>query len=161
MVRLGLRFKLVHWACIGAFLCGCFPALVTATDVSFNRDIRPILSEHCFACHGLDAKQRKADLRLDLAESAQAERDGSFAIKPGDLHKSDLWQRINSTDPNEVMPPPATKKTLTAAQKETIRKWIEQGAAYQKHWAFETPATPAIPTVQQEAWIRNPVDRFI
>jgi hypothetical protein len=146
---------------LGMAFCGCFPSVVTAADVSFNRDIRPILSEHCFACHGLDAKQRKADLRLDLAESAQAERDGSFAIKPGDLAKSDLWQRINSTDPNEVMPPPATKKTLTAAQKETIRKWIEQGAAYQKHWAFETPAKPTLPAVKQETWIRNPVDRFI
>jgi hypothetical protein len=138
-----------------------FPAQATAGDISFNRDVRPILSEYCFACHGLDAKQRKADLRLDIPESAYAERDGGFAVRPGDVAQSDLWQRINSDDPLEMMPPPATKKKLTAAQKETIRQWINQGAPYQKHWAFEVPVKPAVPTATQEAWTRNPIDRFI
>ncbi|HEY2251977.1 MAG TPA: DUF1549 domain-containing protein, partial [Planctomycetaceae bacterium] len=145
-------------ACVVAAV---WPLVAQAGPISFNRDVRPILSENCFACHGFDAKQRKADLRLDLAEIAYAERDGDFPIKPGDLAKSDVWQRITSDDPNEVMPPPATKKKLTPAQKETIRQWIEQGAVYQKHWAFEAPVAAALPNVKQESWLRNPVDRFI
>src|SRR5262249_12190510 len=133
-LRVGNR---VFWA-----VAALIPSVATAGDVSFNRDIRPILAENCFACHGFCAKQGQGDLRPGGADSAFAERSGGFAIKPGDLEKSDVWQRINSTDPTEVMPPPAAKKTLTAAQKETIRKWIEQGAAYQKHWSFETPVQP-------------------
>jgi mono/diheme cytochrome c family protein len=137
------------------------PALATAAGVSFNRDIRPILSENCFACHGFDAKQRKADLRLDIAEGAFADRDGNFAIKPGDLAKSEVWRRILSEDPEEVMPPPKTKRTLTAEQKETVRRWIEQGAPYQKHWAFEAPVKVAEPAVKNGSWARTPVDRFL
>ena len=146
---------------IACFVTAAWPVIVHAGPISFNRDVRPILSENCFACHGFDAKQRKADLRLDLADAAFAERDGSFPVKPGDLTKSEVWQRINSEDPNEVMPPPATKKKLTAAQKEILRQWIEQGAAYQKHWAFEAPVAPELPKVKNEGWLRNPVDRFI
>ncbi|HLJ10929.1 MAG TPA: DUF1549 domain-containing protein, partial [Planctomycetaceae bacterium] len=148
-------FKL---ACV--WLAG-WPAIANAGEISFNRDVRPILSENCFACHGLDAKQRKANLRLDLSTSAFAEHDGSFPIKPGELEKSEVWQRINSDDPGEIMPPPATKKTLTSEQKATIRRWIEQGAKYQQHWAFESPVALTPPEVKQEGWLRNPVDRFI
>ncbi len=137
------------------------PLFVQAADVSFNRDIRPILSENCFACHGLDAKQRKADLRLDVAANALAERDGNFAIKPGDLAKSEVWQRISSDDPAEVMPPPATKKKLKPEQKEIIRRWIEAGAPYEKHWAFEPPAKSAEPAVKNDGWAKNTVDHFI
>lgn len=137
------------------------PFGAVAGEITFNRDIRPILSENCFACHGFDAKQRKADLRLDIAEGAFGEHDGNTPIKPGDLANSELWQRIISDDPQEVMPPPATKKTLTASQKETIRKWIEQGAVYQKHWAFELPVKVAEPNVKLANWARNSVDRFI
>jgi hypothetical protein len=137
------------------------PLAAQAGEVTFNRDIRPILSEYCFACHGFDAKQRKADLRLDLAESAFADRDGAVALKPGDLAKSDLWQRINSDDPNEVMPPPSTKKQLSAEQKKLIQQWIEQGAKYQKHWAFETPSKAHAPEVKNSGWGRNPIDQFI
>ncbi|HVV99976.1 MAG TPA: PSD1 and planctomycete cytochrome C domain-containing protein [Planctomycetaceae bacterium] len=138
-----------------------FPSTSSAADVTFNRDIRPILSENCFACHGFDAKKRKAELRLDTAEGASADHEGTVAIKPRDLNASELWQRINSDDPNEVMPPPSTKKTLTAAQKDLLRRWIEQGAAYQKHWAFEAPVKSPEPAVKTEGWARNPVDRFI
>lgn len=147
---------------IGTLLClFSSPLTGTAADITFNRDIRPILSENCFACHGFDAKQRKGDLRLDVESGAFAERDGSTPVKPGDLANSELWHRIISEDPQEVMPPPATKKTLTAAQKETIKKWIEQGAKYQKHWAFEAPVKAAEPDVKQANWARNAVDRFI
>lgn len=137
----------------------CVPA--RADEISFNRDIRPILSANCFACHGFDAKQRKADLRLDVADSALAERDGQVAIKPGDLSKSEMWRRLTADDPDVVMPPPSTKKHLTVEQKATIRKWIEQGAPFQKHWAFETPAKPADPPVKNAMWSKNSIDRFV
>ncbi|MDB5339843.1 MAG: hypothetical protein JWN70_5462, partial [Planctomycetaceae bacterium] len=139
----------------------CLPHSASAEDISFNRDVRPILSEYCFACHGFDAKQRKADLRLDVAEGAYAERDGDTPLKPGNLMESELWLRVISDNPEEIMPPPATKKKLTPEHKEILRKWIEQGAKYQKHWAFEVPVKPAEPTVKNMAWARNPVDRFI
>src|SRR4051812_34295915 len=126
-----------------------------AADLSFNRDIRPILSDKCFACHGTDAKKRKGDRRIDTAEGAMAEKDGVQAVKPGDLAGSEAWRRITTDDPEEIMPPPKAQKTLTAAEKETIRKWIEQGAKYQKHWAFEPPVKVPPPGEG------HPVDAFI
>src|SRR5262245_14575117 len=113
--------------------------------LSFNRDIRPILSSKCFACHGFDAKKRQADLRLDTPEGATADHDGSRAIVPGDLAKSELWRRVTSTDEDEMMPPPTSKKMLTADEKALLKRWIEQGAKYQKHWAFEPIHRPQTP----------------
>ncbi len=143
------------------FLALILPGLLATTaagrDLSFNRDIRPILSENCFACHGTDAKKRKADLRLDDENSAKAAREGRFAIKPGDLKVSELWQRINSPDEDEVMPPPKSHKTLSAAQKETLRLWIVQGAKYQRHWSFEPPVKPAPPSDLKA----GPLDAFL
>ena len=112
------------------------------TEISFNRDIRPILSENCFSCHGMDPEHREADLRLDLPEAAYAGTDGEAAIVPGKPRDSLLWQRILAESPDEIMPPPDSHKKLTKDQKETLRKWIEQGANYQKHWAFERPVKP-------------------
>ncbi|MEY3449397.1 MAG: hypothetical protein RL749_1018, partial [Verrucomicrobiota bacterium] len=113
--------------------------------VSFNREIRPILSEQCFSCHGFDAKHRKADLRLDTREGALADHDGVRAIIPGDPAKSELWQRLLSQDAEEVMPPPeAHKPKLTAKQLATLRRWIEEGAPYEPHWAFTAPVRPTL-----------------
>jgi hypothetical protein len=113
--------------------------------VSFNREIRPILSEQCFSCHGFDAKHRKADLRLDTREGAVADNDGVRAIIPGDPAKSELWKRLLSQDPEEVMPPPeAHKPKLTAKQLATLRRWIEEGAPYEPHWAFTAPVRPTL-----------------
>ncbi|HEY2787312.1 MAG TPA: PSD1 and planctomycete cytochrome C domain-containing protein [Fimbriiglobus sp.] len=123
--------------------------------VEFNRDVRPILSDKCFNCHGLDAKARKAKLRLDTAAGAYADRDDNPAITPKDLAKSALWERINATDPDEVMPPPRANKTLTSAQKETLRRWIVQGAKYQKHWSFEPVRRPTPPAGA------SPIDAFL
>lgn len=135
--------------------------VATAVPVQFNRDIRPILAAHCFDCHGFDAKQRKADLRLDTAEGASADHDGVVAVTPGDLNASELWNRVTSEDPEVVMPPPSSKKTLTADQKDKLKRWIEQGAPYQQHWAFEPPAAVPEPSVGHATWPRTPVDRFV
>ena len=129
--------------------------------LSYNRDIRPILSDNCFSCHGFDPKTREAGLRLDTREGATADNDGEIAIVPGDVSKSALWERIHSTDEDEVMPPPKTHKTISSGQKEKLRKWIEQGAPYEKHWSFVPPVVAALPPVKQAYWPRNPLDHFI
>ena len=129
--------------------------------VRFNRDVRPILSDNCFACHGFDSKNRKADLRLDTREGATANNDGVTAIVPGNINKSALWKVINSTDANVVMPPPETHKTLSSEQKKTLRKWIEQGAPYEMHWSFVPPTVQELPKVKQGDWPRHPLDHFI
>ena len=113
--------------------------------ISFNRHIRPILSENCFACHGFDPKHREADLRLDTFEGATKDRDGVRAVVPGDVEKSELWARIASDDPDQMMPPPSSHKSaLSAAQRSKIKQWIEQGAKYETHWAFIPPVRPPV-----------------
>ncbi|MEK0447368.1 MAG: hypothetical protein RLZZ399_2689 [Verrucomicrobiota bacterium] len=132
-----------------------------STTLSFNRDVRPILSDKCFACHGFDPEARKADLRLDTPEGANAEIDGVRAIVPGDLQKSEAWLRIVSENKDEVMPPPKSHKSLSAAEKDTIRRWIIEGAKYQRHWSLETPQRAPVPSVHHKAWVRNPLDAFV
>ncbi|HXP63288.1 MAG TPA: PSD1 and planctomycete cytochrome C domain-containing protein, partial [Dongiaceae bacterium] len=129
--------------------------------VQFNRDIRPILSETCFPCHGFDAGKRKAELRLDTLEGATAIHKGRQAVKGGDLEGSEMWRRISSTDPKSVMPPPEAKRRLKPAEMGLLRQWIESGAVYQRHWAFEPPVRPELPAVKQQGWARNEVDYFI
>ncbi len=133
-------------------------ATAPATEIDFNRDVRPILSEHCFACHGFDEKGRKGKLRLDLAESAYAERNGIVRIKPGDPAGSEAWLRITSTDPEEVMPPPDAHGKLSPPQKETIRRWIEQGAKYASHWSFVPVRRPDVPVVPGTT---HPIDAWV
>ncbi|RYD37117.1 MAG: DUF1549 domain-containing protein, partial [Verrucomicrobiaceae bacterium] len=132
----------------------CLPLLpavraLAATEeapLSFNRDLRPILSDKCFACHGFDAKKREAGLRLDTPEGAFTKnKDGEAAIVPGNPEASPVWQRIATTDLDDIMPPPDSHKELKPEEKEIIRRWIVQGAPYQKHWAFETPVKPPTP----------------
>ncbi len=118
-------------------------ALAESARLEFNRDIRPILSDKCFACHGFDANERKADLRLDIPEGAYALNDDIQAIKPGDLQSSEVWRRITSTDEDEVMPPPESNKHLTDVEKDLLKRWIEKGAQYQLHWAFVPPKKSA------------------
>jgi hypothetical protein len=149
------------------FVPRCLPLFVgmvccvSAETISFNREIRPILSDNCFACHGFDPKTREAGLRLDTREGATTEKDGVIAIVPGDVKKSALWERINSTDDDEVMPPPKTHKTISKEQKEKLRLWIEQGAPYEKHWSFVPPAPVTIPTVKKADQARNSIDHFV
>jgi mono/diheme cytochrome c family protein len=128
---------------IGIFLTAVSAANAAVPDkVSFNQHIRPILSDKCFSCHGLDASHRKGDLRLDTPEGAFADNEGARAIVPGKPEASEAWKRILSTDEEEVMPPPKAHKTLSETERATIKRWIEQGANYQKHWSFEAPVKP-------------------
>ena len=130
--------------------------------VSFNRDIRPILSEFCFQCHGPDAKQRKADLRLDSDEQLFVDRDGHRVLVAGDPAKSELFRRLTSTDADEQMPPASLGKKPTPAQIELVRRWIEQGAKWEKHWSLIPPKRPVLAQISNpKSEISNPVDRFI
>src|SRR5215218_5623838 len=122
-------------------------ALRAAPELDYNRDIRPILSENCFSCHGPDEKGRKGKRRLDLADGAYADREGIIAIKSGKPSESDVWLRITSKDEEEVMPPPDSHRTLTDAQKEKIKTWIEQGAKYAPHWSLIAPQKSAVPKI--------------
>jgi hypothetical protein len=158
---LPLRVARPSLAVLLALLLGASPTRGADRPVEFNRDVRPILSQNCFACHGFDEKNRKGELRLDVADEAFKDREGHVAIKPGSLADSEVWSRIVSTDPAEVMPPPKSHKELTVAQKETLRLWIEQGAKYQRHWAFEPIGRPEVPTPANAAWSAQPLDRFL
>ena len=130
--------------------------------IDFSRDIRPILSDHCFKCHGPDEKERKGRLRLDrIQEALKPAKSGDIAIVPGDVGRSKLIERISSKDPDEVMPPPKTGKKLTPQQVELLRRWIEGGARFVEHWAFTKPERSPLPPVKQTAWPRNEIDRFI
>jgi hypothetical protein len=130
--------------------------------IDFDREIRPILSDKCFACHGPDPKPRKANLRLDTREGTFAVAEsGAQPVVPGNLDDSELYQRIISDDPDERMPPPKSGKTLTASEVARLKAWIEQGAPYERHWAFVAPTRPELPRVGDPAWCKTPVDRFV
>jgi hypothetical protein len=143
-----------------------FPAIFLASTafanddpprVDYNRDVRPILSENCFYCHGQDANKRQADLRLDVRDLAI----DAGAIEPGDPEASELVARINSKDTHELMPPPKSNRRLTPEQKQTLGRWVQEGASYEQHWAYITPVRPALPAVRRGDWVRNPNDRFV
>jgi hypothetical protein len=125
--------------------------------LEYNRDIRPILAENCFPCHGPDSAARKADLRLDRRDDAV----DAGAIDPDDPGSSELLARINAKDPKQLMPPPVTTKTLTDQQKDALRRWITEGATYQPHWSLIPPARPAPPQPRERSWARNAIDQFI
>ncbi len=145
----------------------CFVGLTRmsahAAPLDFQRDVRPILVEHCFHCHGLDDKSREAGLRLDVRDSATAKLEsGATALVPGNVAMSELFKRITATDPSEVMPPMNVKKRLTPAEIKTLERWITDGAPYSGHWSFQTPERPSVPDVTKSAaTIRNPIDAFV
>src|SRR5262245_35128445 len=133
------------------------------TEISFNRDIRPIFSDTCFRCHGPDKNARKAGLRLDIREEATKEtKSGVIPIVPGKPEESEIIRRIFSNDEYEAMPPKEAHKHLTPQQKETIKRWVAEGAKYEGHWAYQPVRRPVIPDVSNsQAPIRNPIDAFI
>lgn len=129
--------------------------------VEFNRDIRPIFSDTCFKCHGPDERQRKAKLRLDLRENALMEHDGKLPIVPGHSERSEAYRRMTTSDEEDRMPPVKSNKVLTKRQIELVRRWIDQGAQYQLHWAFIAPRRPALPSIHHRTWPRNEIDYFV
>lgn len=140
------------------------PAADAGTTLRFNRDVRPILSNHCYQCHGPDSAARKAGLRLDRRDDALAELEsGARAIVPGDPDASALLDRVTHTSPDHVMPPPEIGKDLTPEQIETLRRWVESGAEYEPHWSFVPPVRPSPPQADPalSGWADNPIDRFV
>ena len=129
--------------------------------VNYNLDVRPILADNCFACHGPDAKARQADLRLDTKAGAFSEPSGYPVIVPGKPEESELHLRIASNDDHYRMPPADFNKTLTSEQIEVVTQWIREGAKWEEHWAFTVPVRPTLPDVKNPDWIRNPIDAFI
>ena len=135
-----------------------FFASLLSAKIDFNRQIRPILSEHCFACHGLDDPQ--GGLRLDFAEFAfKGGKSGFPAIAPGDLEESEILHRVVSTEEDDRMPPKG--EPLKPEQIKILRQWISSGAKYAKHWAYVVPKKPALPKAKDQEFIRTPIDTFI
>ena len=131
-------------------------------EVRFNRDIRPILSDRCFSCHGPDDKNRKAGLRLDTFEGATKPRGGYQIIAPGRPEESELLRRVTSHEAMEVMPPPTAKRApITPAEADLLRRWIAQGAGYEGHWAFQPLSRATPPSVRRADWVRNEIDSFV
>src|SRR5262245_40321589 len=120
--------------------------------IDFQREIRPILSDNCFHCHGPDKETRMADLRLDTKEGALSVRKSGSPVTPGSASKSLIYQRITAASKAQIMPPVHSRRTLTTGQKDLIRQWIEQGAPWKEHWAFVPPARPALPAVTNVRW---------
>lgn len=160
--RLALRLWPAATAVLGATL---FALQCTAGEeadrVEFNRDIRPILAENCYTCHGPDRNQRKADLRLDTPEDLARVAGNIEAVRAGRIEESELLRRLLAENPEERMPPPESEKQLTPAQIELVRRWIEQGAAWQGHWAYLPIVRPEPPAVADPSLVYNPIDAFV
>jgi hypothetical protein len=154
----------VFWIALMAMTQLCLGATKekAGSRIEFNRDIRALLSDNCFACHGPDDKERKGKLRLDVKEEALKEaKSGGHAIVPGDVKNSELIARITSKDEDEVMPPVKTGKKLTPQQIDLLKRWIAEGATWQTHWAYEAPKRPELPKVKDGKWPKNAIDHFV
>src|SRR5271165_5145591 len=140
----------------------CQTSPAAPPHIDFDRQVRPILSDKCYTCHGPDEKNRMAKLRFDMKDGgAFAEHNGYTVVKPGDSANSRLYQRISSDKKSFQMPPASTGQALTPAQIEVIKKWIDEGAKWETHWAYAVPQRPEIPKVSNPAWVRNPIDAFV
>ena len=157
-----LRSSLVAAVALCCVACTGEAFAQSKQTIRFDQQVRPILSNHCWSCHGLDEGSRQGNLRLDVRDNAVAAGDtGEPAIVPGHPEKSQLIARIDSHDPDLQMPPLVTKKPLTAEQKQILKQWIAEGAEYSGHWAFETPERPEPPVIADSRWAKNPIDEFI
>jgi hypothetical protein len=157
-MRVSSIFRLFPWFGV---VWSCAAVAAPGEEISFNREIRPILSDRCFACHGPDEETRKSDLRLDTFEGATEGGELAIPIVPGKPGKSELVARINETDPDEIMPPPKSHKTLTAAEKKLLERWILEGARYEKFWAFVPPARPEKPVLGRSDWSPQAIDLHV
>ncbi len=154
--------KIISLPCALLFVFFGVNAHAVDAKIEFNRDIRPILSDNCYACHGPDSGARKAGLRLDTEEGAKSKRKGNTAVVSGNAMQSELYKRIVSVDAHEQMPPPKSNKKLDEKQKELIKKWIEQGANWEGHWSFISVRNPTVPKViNSKGFVRNDIDGFI
>ena len=136
----------------------CLAIAARGEQVSYSRDVRPILSDMCFSCHGPDEKARKGGLLLsELSGALKGGKSGEPAIVPGDPGRSELIKRLHTSDPDDIMPPPSTKKKLTPEQIRILEKWVAAGAKVEKHWAFEAPVAPVVPA----SAATNPIDAFV
>ena len=159
---IGQKFVIVCAAWFAGL--GVVTSAETSAHVDFNREVRPILSNICFHCHGPDAAQRKkikTDLRLDTREGLFGNLDGVIPVVPGQPQKSEIIARLMTHDQDNIMPPPDAPKQLTKENIATITKWIEQGATWEQHWAFVTPKTPELPKANQTQWVKQPLDHFV
>src|SRR5262245_32951921 len=158
VVLKGLVCGLVRFV-VAASLVGGPSRVRAAAPVDFSRDVLPILSEYCFQCHGPDEKARKAKLRLDTQEGAFGKNaEGVAIITPGEGAQSELIRRIETTDPDDVMPPGKSKHPLKPEQIGVLKRWVNEGARWGRHWAFEKPRAPTKPRVKNTRWPRNEID---
>ncbi|MBY0435189.1 MAG: hypothetical protein K2U26_13860, partial [Cyclobacteriaceae bacterium] len=165
-LRTGVLLSFLLFVTLGLMLQRCSSGGQSAEMpelVEYNLHIRPIFSDRCFKCHGPDARQRKADLRLDLETDAMAalkKNPGAHALVPGKPDESEVFLRISSTDTSYLMPPPSSNLALTEFEVKLIEKWIRQGAVYQPHWALIPPKAYPVPTTSSD-WPKNEIDNFI
>jgi hypothetical protein len=160
LVALILAFAAAFTMASGADRSGR-AAGAASRKVSYLKEVRPILAQHCFGCHGPDEAARKSKLRLDLKDHAFAQRHGKRVIAPGNLAGSLAWERISSNDDRERMPPGGKEQSLTPRQIATLKAWIEQGAGWEEHWSLLPPMKPALPRVSGKGWVRDPLDAFV
>jgi len=162
MARRALGLLLPLGLCLGGELAARGAAVPGKVD--FNFQVRPLLSDRCFKCHGPDEKSRKAKLRLDRSESAysvRGEKPGRRALAPRHPERSEMYRRIMTSNADEQMPPPNSGLVLNAGEKELIRRWIEQGAEYKPHWSLIPVGRPKAPAPRARARVRNPIDAFV
>ncbi|MCY4597311.1 MAG: DUF1553 domain-containing protein [Bryobacterales bacterium] len=151
----------VRWDCVSGLLVAMAALPQVSAAVGFQADVRPLLADKCFQCHGPDPSTRMVELRLDRKEGLFGKRANGAPVVPGDPAVSLLYQRITHAEPALRMPPEYSHKSLEPEQIQAIRDWIEQGADWSGHWAFEIPKRPSLPAVTDEGWARNPIDRFV
>jgi hypothetical protein len=154
MNRYDLAIALSFW------LCAQVPS-VQATPLDFNRDVKPILSDQCFHCHGPDSEARQAELRLDIREGLFRQKKDVTVIVPGQPEASELVRRIDSENPDEKMPPPESHRQLSVAQRDVLRRWVMEGAKWEQHWSFAPLKKEPPPEVGNSSWVRNEIDRFV
>jgi len=143
-------------------LCAAIPLAAAEPPVDFGRDVRPILSDRCFSCHGPDEAKRQVGLRLDLEDGAKKARGAHIPVVPGNPAASEVIKRVSAEKPAMRMPPPySDRKPLSEKEVSTLRAWIQQGAKWQSHWSFTPPVRPQLPVVRNRAWVRNPIDNFV
>ncbi len=155
------RLLVASFLSVGWVAGGAFAVAAETPAVDFNREVRPILAEHCYACHGPDARARKADLRLDSKDDAFRKRKDHAVVVAGKPDESELIDRVTTDDPTAHMPPKKFGKPLDPRQVETLKRWVASGAKWDGHWSFITPKNPSTPAVSNPGWPRNDIDRFV